>query len=680
MLRFSDIDLSFGERSGDKNYTGFHFATDYLKKRGIERELVDRLDIRIVPAYELQKLNLGGARGVDHRLAVVIPHFDFQRAHIDWWSARFIETGLKEVSFSSMVQPKGKMTCPPSEPPRAYLPPITEWKFERGERVYIHESAIKAINGALVGGKHIGLNGVWGWTSKKHGIALVAELRSIPWKAHDLQPVVVFDSNWKDNDQVALAIAKLGAKIQEITGRKVRHLPLPARDDGTHWGFDDFRVARGDEVARAYLDGEGVEIDVGEIEQLKMELNTRVCVVRSLGKVAEQDTGVLMGRGTFTDVTYATYLAWVEDKQVNVPRLWLMDSRRTEVEDMVYNPGGPPLVVGKYLNLWKGMGCSPVEGDIGPWTELLEKMVPDSELRKWMVQWFAYPLQNLGDKMSIYLHLYGPPGSGKNALLAPIVRMYGDNGAVIARENIASSFNSAYSLKQFLNLDELHGGNDRDAVAIMNKLKMLVTGERLLVNRKGEPEYYVDNHINLVTTSNYADSIKLDEGDRRACVVQFGTRGNVILDTGWWDKYWSWVDNGGAEALLSYLLRVDMEGFEPHARAPHTEWKDEVTDSTRGAMERWVRDLWEDPDSVLPPIMQGMKVLTAEQLGSAYSPDKNTPGLRNSLGLRMKDMGFKRSGQVKIDGVPMRLWIVRDKSATWTNEALRDAYKSLKKF
>jgi hypothetical protein len=180
-----------------------------------------------------------------------------------------------------------------------------------------------------------------------------------------------------------------------------------------------------------------------------------------------------------------------------------------------------------------------------------------------------------------------------------------------------------------------------------------------------------------VTTANYGDAVKLDEGDRRACVVRFGTRENVIRDVGYWNAYHAWVREGGAAALYGFLLQRDLSGFEPHGRAPHTEWKDEVTDSTRGAMEHWVRELWEDPDAVLPPILMGAKVLTPEQLGAAYypgDPGKNTPGLRNALGMRMKEMGFKRTEQVKIDGAPKRFWIVGDRDKLWSGEAIRAAY------
>jgi hypothetical protein len=637
----------------------------YLKKRGINQEDMDALGIQLKPAAQLIATAINKQPNpADSRVAAVFPHYDVLGRTIDWWSARLIDSGLSAVKgWQAAVEHKwGKMFCPPNEPPRAYLVPSLDWtKLTRGARVYIHESCIKAINGAALGKWSIGLNGVWGWCSKKHDVALVEELKSLPWKSLELQPVIVFDSNASDNWDVQNAITQLAARLYLVTGRQAVHILLPAGGDG-HWGFDDFRMSVGDKLATQFLDQDGVLVEVDEFQRMRMELNARCCVVSSLSCVADQDTGTLMKHSGFINVNYAHFIADVEDEAVSVARAWLRWDRRTEVKELRYEPGGEKIRSGEYLNLWKGMGVQAEEGDVRPWLELLERQIPDRGLREWVLKWFAYPLQNLGAKLSSFLHLYGPPGSGKNALLHPLMTIYGSNGIVINKDQIASTFNSVYAFRQFVNLDEIHGGTDMNAMAITNRIKGMVTSPKLLVNRKGEPEYEIDNHVNLVTTSNYSDSLKLDEGDRRACVIRFGG----LDDAGWWGRYFQWAgafdspEPGAGGALYAFLLGVDLTGFDPAGRAYMTEWKEMVTDATRSPMEKWVRDLWDDPDSVLPPVMRGRKVLTPEQVGAAYYPDdpgKNTPGLRNSLGQRMTDLGFKRM-ILKVDGATKRVWVL----------------------
>ncbi len=685
MYDFGQAHIEFGgTKPTELTSPGLSKVHLYLKTRGIDPSDIDKLGLLIAPARELiSKARGSTVYGDDPRLALIFPHIDSNGRQIEWWSARLIDTDIRPTivtSFSSLVEQKkwGKMFCPPAEPPHAYLVPTLNWSnLKYGDTVYIHESCIKAINGANLGYWSVGLNGVRGWSARKHGLALVDELRALPWKALRLNPVIVFDSNAADNWDVQHAIGALAAKLFEITGQRARHLDLPRNPDGDHWGFDDFCVRLGADAARGYLDAsrESPEVNLSEIELKKLALNEEVVVIRSLGRIAEQATGTLMSRATFIDINYATWTAFnEEDKPVSIPRAWLIDDRRIEVERLEYAPGKEPLVPGEFLNLWKGMGIEPKDGDCMLWLELVARQIPDEKHRKWFLQWLAYPLQNLGAKMNSYVHLFGPPGTGKNGVLAPLMAIYGANGLVIGKDQIASAFNSVYATRQFVNLDEIHGGTDMSATAVSNRIKMIVTSPRIVVNAKGQPEYEIENHVNLVTTSNYSDSIKFDEEDRRAFVLKFEQR----MGQDWWIRYFADLR---AEQVYSYLLRVDLADFDPAAPAPDTPWKEQVIDATRDAMTKWVRDLWSDPDSCLPDIMRGARFLTPEQLGAAYypgEPGRNTPGLRNMLGQRMADIGFKRTGLVKVDGSPKRYWIIRNHDAAWATDEIRAERKNSK--
>jgi hypothetical protein len=71
--------------------------------------------------------------------------------------------------------------------------------------------------------------------------------------------------------------------------------------------------------------------------------------------------------------------------------------------------------------------------------------------------------------------------------------------------------------------------------------------------------------------------------------------------------------------------------------------------------------LKEDPALVLPPVLQGARVLSVEQLAFSYMANEQgqapSQGLKSKLGLHMREAGF-HNRLVKVDGKPHRLWVI----------------------
>lgn len=709
MLTFGEVALSFKNERSETGLIGINKVWDYLAKRGIDRKTADACGLHIMQAVELiaAARKTPNIKSVDGRAAVVFPHWKFgSKEPIEWWSARLVPlvdnaprlvASFGDLVDQTKIKSPGKMFCPPNEPPHAYLPPIYAWSaLAREDRVYIHESAIKSLNGAVLGYASIGLNGVWGWSSKKHGIALVEEIRDIPWKAKQLQPVIVFDSNAWDNWQVQQAEAHLAAKLFEITGQRAVALRVPKDDDGEDQGFDDFRVKNGDETARKFLEGrlEGYEfqnVEISEVQQMMLQLSAEVCVVRELGRIADQRTGDLMTRQVFTDVNYAHFSTEVESgdltRVVNVPKLWLADDRRIEVQSLEYAPGMPRLVrtqrATPNLNLWRGMGCDPEPGDVEPWLELLANNIPDDDLRQWFIAWCAYPLQHLGAKINSYPLIFGPSGTGKNLLMKPLHHIYGGNSVTITRDNLKSQFNSLYAMKQFIHVDEIKSpSGDKDNVA--QKVKFLITSDKINVNRKGQPEYEVVNAANFAITDNFWDCLKLDQDDRRACVIHWdATEGGGLDrrgDQSYWSRYVKWCDSYGGPALYDYLLRQNISWFDPAAWAPATKWKEQVKEATTSPIDSWVKDLWDSPAEVLPLIGIGRCLWTAKELSVIYygeSENELSPIRIKMMSNSLRNQGFQQAMNGKLirrpEGVADRFWIIQRKGEPWPEErCIRD--------
>jgi hypothetical protein len=675
----------------------------YLKDRGISITLAAELGLKILRAQDLMEAARGTTSSYpDDRYAIVFPHHSPLGFEIEWWSARLVprtvdpRSGMRGPrlvhSFQEAVDPDaptshvklGKMFCPPNTPPAAYLPhapSLPAWDaIPRGSRVFFHESVIKAINGARLGHYSVGLNGVWGWSSRKHAIALLPEIRDIPWKALDLEPVILFDTNINTSFQVEEAAKRLAAKLLEITGRTAHILRMHSTPDlfgGMDYGFDDYAVAVGDGAARAFLDtprDDLEEIDISEVELMKFALNSKVAIVRSMSRVADIESGALMTAGAFTELVYAHYQAQValpdgNTKDVNVAKLWLKDERKLQVEDLMYSPGEPTIHVdskGKsHLNTWRGMGVDPVQGHVDQWLELLSSNLADLELQEWVLDWLAWPLRHPGAKMNTLLLIFGPSGTGKDLFLRPMHTIYGNNAVKVSNDELKSTFTSLYAARQFIHADELKR-TPSASDSVNQKIKGMVTNQMMTVNRKGDPEYKIKNVANLAITSNYYDCIKLDEDDRRAAIIRWSPV-TESLDRRGMQDYWrplaKWLESdAGAAAIYAYLLDRNLTGFDPAAWAPSTIWKEQVIDAARNPVERFAAQLKIEPELHLPPLCEGRVLFTAKELASFHYGVEPAKGQIDALANELRNQNFVRANRdksIKTKHGVNRFWVIQ---------------------
>jgi hypothetical protein len=675
MLSYEEIEASVARATQGATF-GYEKVKEYLRERGIDDEVISQSGIAIYPAAQIFKRIYGNAS--DDRLAIVFPHYDLGGEPIDWWSARLIETNSRgQTGFLRDIErpARGKMTCPPNEMVHGYYPQNIDWsQLKKGDTIYVHESCIKALNGARLGTYSVGLNGVWGYLSRKHNVELIPELLNLPWRELSLNCKIVFDSNYATNPDVGRAIASLAERLDRHCGVRATHLPLPKGPDNRDWGFDDFVAYHGLDDAKAFLDQSGESIEVGVLARHKNELNTKVCVVRSLGAVAEIATGTIMSHAKFINVNYADYQAPVESGNGVVmkssAKMWLMDKNRTSVEKLDYIPGEEK-IVNDTLNTWNSSGLEPVDDDIEWWWNVLYNNM-EPETAKYMMDWLAYPLQYPGKKLTTYLYIHGPSGVGKNRLMLPLEKIYGSNFAVVTKQDIESDFNTLLVNKQLINADELSGGRDnQDKIA--QKIKRFVTGETINVNTKGIPQYPVRNCANLIVTSNYPDAIRLDDDDRRAYVIKFENKDDHRRDRVYWDEYTHEVENGGAAALLYKLLHRDLSQFDPNAPAPMSKEKMDSITATRSEIETWCRDLADDPSQILPMNVDSKCVFTTSELAVLYygkAADDLPRGAVDRLGIYLGRAGLNKANDgktIKANGRSDRYWIVKKKHLAWTN-------------
>lgn len=212
-----------------------------------------------------------------------------------------------------------------------------------------------------------------------------------------------------------------------------------------------------------------------------------------------------------------------------------------------------------YVNTWQGFALTPFEGDVAPWMELLEHLVPDPVERGHLLRWFAFNIQSPDVKLNWHPVIIGVYGAGKDSLLAPIARIFGDTYSAIEDEDLKSQYDDGFARRKFIHVNEIRGL--RGSALERLKRRTATQGSELVkLNIKSEKQVLHPNLWSFVFLTNHKDAMNITKDERRFFVVYASTPMSPALQK----RYFTWLDKGdGANHLFDYLLKVDLTDFDP---------------------------------------------------------------------------------------------------------------------
>lgn len=234
--------------------------------------------------------------------------------------------------------------------------------------------------------------------------------------------------------------------------------------------------------------------------------------------------------------------------------------------------------------------------------ELNQAIDGHENLFKWLVQWLAYPIQNPGAKMKTALIFHGPQGAGKNMFFDAYRAIYGDeHSSIITQDTMEDQFNSDWAeQKLFVLADEIVAVQER--THIKNKLKTMVTGDRVRINQKMIAAYSEKNHYNMVFLSNELNPVVLEHQDRRYFVIWTPEK----REKAYYDRVDREIKNGGIAALHQFLLNYPLDDFNPNAEPPMTRAKQDLIflnlDTPKAFYTEWSRGMLDIPFMPCPTV------------------------------------------------------------------------------
>lgn len=245
-----------------------------------------------------------------------------------------------------------------------------------------------------------------------------------------------------------------------------------------------------------------------------------------------------------------------------------------------------------FINTFEPGHLKPMKGDASLFVDFMKNLFPVKDDREAVLKWVATLIARPDIKMNYGLMLISQmQGVGKTTLgesiIAPIIGMH--NASFPSETDIVDSqFNEWAAHKRLAIVNEIYAGNSDKPY---NKLKSIIADKNILINKKFQSAYLIENWLHMFACSNSIRCLKLDNDDRRWLLPRVTERQR---DGGFWSHFYTWLNQrNGLEIIYNYLIDYCEKNGPVYKNdhAPTTQWKQEVIEDTLGHDSALVVDL-----------------------------------------------------------------------------------------
>ena len=303
------------------------------------------------------------------------------------------------------------------------------------------------------------------------------------------------------------------------------------------------------------------------------------------GRVIELSSGRIMTGGEFCFQYLHKGEVNDKGKWVEYAKLWIKWKHVPIIDKLIFDPA-LPRVIGTTLNLWQGWSVERNKGDVSLWLELLDNLGLDHWARMWLAQMFQQPSL----PPTTYLALFGyTQGVGKGLFVRTLRNILPSVEGT--KEFWLGQFNGGVKTAMLVYTDELMLDRASERKAFGSKIKLMVGNPTITIRAMQQNAYEQKNLLRFIFTGNSESVVYLDREDRRAAVYRCEDK---------WDKgaeYVEWLENGGAGAVLDWLLSYDITEFKAGEVAPSGEAKEDILEDSMDSYAlcaRWLEELAPD--------------------------------------------------------------------------------------
>jgi hypothetical protein len=276
---------------------------------------------------------------------------------------------------------------------------------------------------------------------------------------------------------------------------------------------------------------------------------------------------------TFHDKHASHVLYDANNKKTQITQMWMRAPNRRSFDGICFMPGleAPE----RFYNLWRGFSVEPTKGAPSPQAkESVDMFIEhvtvnvcnsNQKLARWLIGYFAHMIQKPYEKPLVALVFRGGKGVGKSSMIERVGHLLGNHFMSTSdRRYLVGNFNGHLEDLLLFTLEEAFWSGDKQAEGL---LKNLITGQKHIIEHKGEKPYSVDNRTRIVIIGNEEWIVPASHDERRFAVFDVGDGKKQNRE--YFHKMKRQMESGGYSYLLKYLLEFDLTGLDVN-EAPKT--------------------------------------------------------------------------------------------------------------
>jgi hypothetical protein len=247
-------------------------------------------------------------------------------------------------------------------------------------------------------------------------------------------------------------------------------------------------------------------------------------------------------------------------KDISVGKYWLGHPGRRQFEGVTFDPSAPA-VKGNKLNLWQGFAVDPVRGDWHLMERHIQEVLGSGDPRAYdyIVGWDAWMFQYAAKPAEVAIVFRGDEGTGKGVKAKCLMDIFGVHAKPISQERqLTGDFSGHLQHCVFLFVDEAFWVGSK---GIEGRLKSLLTEETITIEPKYVNAFPVPNRLHIMMASNEEWVVPAGPNSRRFQVFDVSNR--YMQNADYFARLYEELNNGGREAMLFDLLRMDLRGWHP---------------------------------------------------------------------------------------------------------------------